>query len=35
MQKLGMAYEGTLREHVLKWGVYEDNAIYGILAATR
>lgn len=31
MQKLGMTYEGTLRQHVKKWGNYEDLVIYGIL----
>ncbi len=33
MQKLGMQYEGCLRQHVLKWGVYEDVNLYGILRA--
>jgi ribosomal-protein-alanine N-acetyltransferase len=32
MQKIGMTYEGRLRKHVLKWGVFEDIDIYGILA---
>jgi [ribosomal protein S5]-alanine N-acetyltransferase len=31
MQKIGMTYEGCLRQHVQKWGVFEDIAIYGIL----
>jgi RimJ/RimL family protein N-acetyltransferase len=31
MQKLGMSYEGTRRQHVQKWGVFEDLALYGIL----
>src|SRR5262245_13405706 len=31
MQKIGMTYEGCLRQHVQKWGVFEDLAIYGIL----
>jgi RimJ/RimL family protein N-acetyltransferase len=31
MQKLGMRHEGTLRGHVLKWGVHEDLELYGIL----
>lgn len=35
MQKAGMLYEGTLRGHVLKWGVYEDIAIYGIVVPAR
>jgi RimJ/RimL family protein N-acetyltransferase len=31
MQKLGMRYEGCLRQHVNKWEVFEDLALYGIL----
>ena len=31
MQKVGMSHEGTLRGHVLKWGVHEDLELYGIL----
>lgn len=31
MQKIGMTYEGTLRQHSLKWDVFEDIAVYGIL----
>jgi RimJ/RimL family protein N-acetyltransferase len=31
MQKLGMQYEGCQRQHVLKWGVFEDMKTYGIL----
>ena len=31
MQKLGMRHEGTLRGHVLKWGVHEDLEIYGLM----
>jgi RimJ/RimL family protein N-acetyltransferase len=31
MQKIGMTFEGRLRKHVLKWGVFEDIEIYGIL----
>ena len=31
MQKIGMTYEGCLRQHVQKWGVFEDIAVYGIL----
>ena len=31
MQKIGMAYEGCLRQHVQKWSVFEDLATYGIL----
>jgi RimJ/RimL family protein N-acetyltransferase len=32
MQKLGMTYEGRLRAHDRKWGVFEDVEVYGILA---
>lgn len=32
MQKIGMTWEGRLRRHVLKWGVFEDIEIYAILA---
>ena len=31
MQKIGMRYEGCLRQHICKWGVFEDAAVYGIL----
>jgi RimJ/RimL family protein N-acetyltransferase len=31
MQKAGLTYEGTLRQHVKKWDQYEDLAVYGIL----
>lgn len=31
MQKAGMRYEGTQREHVVKWGVPLDLACYSIL----
>ena len=31
MEKIGMQYEGCLRQHVEKWGVFEDVKIYGIL----
>jgi len=30
MQNMGMAYEGTLRQHVMKDGEYQDLAIYAI-----
>ena len=33
MQKIGMSREGVLRQHVRKWDVYEDVAVYGILRA--
>jgi len=32
MEKLGMTWEGCLREHVCKWGRFEDRVDYGILA---
>ena len=31
MKKLSMTYEGTWRQHVLKWGTFEDLCSYGIL----
>jgi len=31
LEKIGMKPEGELREHVLKWGEYEDLRWYGIL----
>lgn len=31
MEKIGMRYEGCLREHVKKWDVFEDIKVYGIL----
>ena len=31
MQKIGMTHEGSLRQHVRKWGNYEDMEYYGIL----
>lgn len=31
MQKIGMEYEGTLRQHIAKWGRLEDMKLYGIL----
>lgn len=31
MQKAGMRYEGCLRQHVKKWGRYEDLMVYGVL----
>ena len=31
MQKIGMTYEGCLRQHVKKWGRFEDMEYYGIL----
>jgi len=32
MQKLGMQREGVLRQHILKWGVFEDLVVYAVLA---
>jgi ribosomal-protein-alanine N-acetyltransferase len=32
MQKLGMQQEGILRQHTLKWGVFEDLVVYAVLA---
>jgi RimJ/RimL family protein N-acetyltransferase len=31
MMKVGMKYEGKRREHILKWGVFEDVELYGLL----
>lgn len=31
MQKIGMSYEGTLREDTVKWGRFEDLELYGLL----
>lgn len=31
MQKVGMTYEGTMREAEVRWGERDDIAIYGIL----
>lgn len=31
MEKAGMKHEGTFREHILKWDVYEDLSYYGLL----
>jgi RimJ/RimL family protein N-acetyltransferase len=33
MEKLGMRYEGLARQHVKKWGVFEDLKTYSILRA--
>jgi [ribosomal protein S5]-alanine N-acetyltransferase len=33
LKKIGMRHEGTLRQHVEKWGVHEDIALYGIVAS--
>jgi len=31
MEKIGMKYEGCFRQHVIKWGVFEDLKEYSIL----
>jgi ribosomal-protein-alanine N-acetyltransferase len=31
MQKIGMQYEGTLRQSIFRWGQFEDIAMYAIL----
>jgi len=31
MTKIGMQYEGTFRQHFLKWDAYEDIAYYSLL----
>jgi RimJ/RimL family protein N-acetyltransferase len=31
MQKIGMTWEGCSRQHIRKWGVFEDLVRYGIL----
>jgi len=31
LRKLGMKHEGSSPQHVLKWGVFEDVELYGIL----
>lgn len=31
MKKVGMKYEGLFRQHVIKWGEFEDLIYYGIL----
>lgn len=33
LEKLGMRHEGTLRQHVLKWGKPEDVDMFGLLRA--
>lgn len=35
LEKLGMRHEGRLRGYTLKWGVFEDAEIYGILSGDR
>ena len=31
LQKIGMQHEGCLRQHIRKWGKFEDIDLYGIL----
>jgi RimJ/RimL family protein N-acetyltransferase len=31
LQKIGMRHEGTLRQHLKKWGQYVDLECYGLL----
>jgi ribosomal-protein-alanine N-acetyltransferase len=31
LQKLGMKHEGSSPEHIMKWGVFEDVELYGII----
>jgi len=31
MEKLGMSHEGTRKQHILKWGVYEDLELKGLV----
>jgi ribosomal-protein-alanine N-acetyltransferase len=33
LEKLGMVHEGTRKQHVLKWGLFEDLELMGILRA--
>jgi RimJ/RimL family protein N-acetyltransferase len=33
MRKIGLVNEGLLREHIKKWGVFEDIVMYGMLKA--
>ena len=32
LEKVGMTREGVLRQHVLKWDVFEDLVVYAVLA---
>lgn len=34
MEKVGLTYEGTLKQDVLRWGNYEDVDVYGIFKKT-
>jgi ribosomal-protein-alanine N-acetyltransferase len=31
MKKIGMKHEGKLRQHILKWGTFEDVELYGLM----
>jgi RimJ/RimL family protein N-acetyltransferase len=31
LHKIGMTHEGYRRKHEKKWGIYEDDKLYGIL----
>ncbi|QTA82731.1 GNAT domain-containing protein [Desulfonema limicola] len=31
MKKIGMKYEGCLRQAIKKWGKFEDSVLYGVL----
>ena len=33
MQKIGLEFEGRLKQHVIKWGDYKDVDLYGLLKA--
>jgi RimJ/RimL family protein N-acetyltransferase len=33
LQKIGMQHEGCLRQHVRKWGAFEDVEEYGVIAS--
>ncbi len=33
LEKLGMQCEGTMRQHVKRWGVFQDLVMYGILCS--
>jgi ribosomal-protein-alanine N-acetyltransferase len=35
MEKIGMQREGLLRQHLFKWGQFEDRVVYGMLASDR
>jgi [ribosomal protein S5]-alanine N-acetyltransferase len=33
LQKIGLKYEGLARQHIKKWGQYEDCPLYGLIRA--